>query len=284
MASSLFLFYDGKFLRSDKLLISPDNRSFRYGDGFFETMKWVKGRVQLEHFHMERLFHSLEVLKFKAPAYFTIGYIREALQKLVEKNQHHQLARIRITIFRGEGGIYDPQNHFPHLLIQTWTLNPSNNQLNENGLDIGVFTPAIKSADHFSGIKSNNYLPYVMAAIWAKEEHLNDAVLLNARGHIADATIANIFIIKNGLIKTPPIGDGPVAGVMRRFVIEQLRKHEYEVEEGSITPQELAEASEVFLTNAIYGMRWVKQLGESHYANDLVPVLFKKCLPPAGDF
>ncbi len=282
MVTALFLFYDGKLLRSDKPLITPDNRSFRYGDGFFETMKWSRGRILLEQNHMERLFRSLEVLKFKAPGYFTADYITHAVQELVKKNQHHELARVRITIFRGEGGIYDPQTHFPHLLIQTWALNPSNNRLNENGLEIDVFKDAVKSADHFSCIKSNNYLPYVMAAIWAKEQHLNDAVLLNAFQHIADTTIANIFMINNGFIKTPPLSDGAVAGVMRGFLMEQLRKQNYEVQEVSISPEELSGASEVFLTNSIYGIRWVKNFGKSGYVNQLVPHLYKTCINEIG--
>ncbi len=276
MVDSLFLFNDGKFLRTGKPLISPDNRSFRYGDGFFETIKWHSGKILLEQYHMERLFHSLEMLKFNPPKYFNPGYISQAIHALVQKNQHHHLARVRVTIYRGDGGIYDEQNHYPHILIQTWDLNESNNRLNENGLEIGIFSKAIKSADHFSMIKSNNYLSYVMAAIWAKDQKLNDAVLLNNNGHLVDTTIANIFIITNGIIKTPPITDGPVAGVMRKHVISQLKKHEFEVVESSISVVDLENAAEIFLTNAIYGMRWVKKMGEKHYTNDLTLHLYTK--------
>ena len=276
MPKTLFLFHDGKFLRSDKLLISPDNRSFRYGDGFFETMKWKNGQVMLQQLHLERLFHSLELLKFKPPNYFTAEYIIQAIQELVKKNQHHNLARIRLTIFRGEGGIYDHQNHFPHLLIQSWDLNESNNKLNENGLDIDIYRLSVKSADHFSSIKSNNYLPYVMAAIWAKEQHLNDAILLNADGNIADATIANVFMVKDGFIKTPPLSDGAVAGVMRRHLLNQLNHLGYEVQETSIAPADLLQASEIFLTNAIYGIRWVKQLGNTPFSHQLTEKIWKE--------
>ncbi|TAH11672.1 MAG: hypothetical protein EAZ12_03680 [Sphingobacteriia bacterium] len=278
MVDSLFLFSDGKFLRTGKPIISPNNRSFRYGDGFFETIKWNSGKILLEQYHMERLFHSLEILQFNPPKYFNPSYISQAIHALVQKNQHHHLARVRVTIYRGDGGIYDVQNHFPHILIQTWDLNESNNRLNENGLEIGIFTKAIKSADHFSMIKSNNYLPYLMAAIWAKDHKLNDAVLLNNNGHVVDSTIANIFIISNGIIKTPPIFDGPVAGVMRKHVITQLKKHEFEVAESSISLVELEKASEIFLTNAIYGIRWVKKLGENEYKNDLTLHLYTKII------
>lgn len=280
MSVAQFLFSDGKILKNNKLLISPNNRSFRYGDGFFETMKWLKGKILLEQLHLDRLFHTLELLKFKPPSYFTAEYLVNAVQALVAKNQHHQLARVRITIYRGDGGIYDEQNHFPHLLIQTWALNETNNRLNENGLEIDIYAAAVKQADHFSLLKTNNYLSYAMAALWAKEHHLNDAILLNAQGYVADATIANIFIIHNGLIKTPALSEGPVAGVMRKYLLKQLRLNGYEVQEGAVTAEDLANASEVFLTNAIYGMRWVKQIGKHAYTHQLVPHLYKEMIAP----
>jgi branched-chain amino acid aminotransferase len=183
-----------------------------------------------------------------------------------------------VTIYRGDGGIYDEQNHFPHLLIQTWTLNPMNNRLNENGLEIDIYAAAVKQADHFSLLKSNNYLGYTMAALWAKEHHLNDAILLNPQGNIADATIANVFIINNGTIITPALSEGPVSGVMRRYMLKQLQERGYEVKEGIVSVDDLANASEVFLTNAIYGMRWVKQCGKNAYSHQLVPHLYKEIL------
>lgn len=282
MPKPLFLFYDGKFLRSNKAFISPDNRSFRYGDGFFETMKWKNGAISLQQLHIDRLFYSLDLLKFKPPSFFTSNYILQAIQELVKQNQHHSLARIRVTIFRGEGGIYDQQNHFPHLLIQSWNLNEANNLFNENGLDINIYKLAVKSADHFSMVKSNNYLPYVMAAIWAKEQHLNDAILLNANGTIADATIANVFIVKDEFIKTPPLQDGAVAGVMRRHLLNNLPLLNYPVKETPIFPQDLLNASEIFLTNAIYGIRWVKQLGNTTYSNTLSARLYKEIMHRIG--
>ena len=280
MADAHFLFSDGKVLKHDKLLISPNNRSFRYGDGFFETMKWHKGKVLLESLHRERLMITLERLKFKPPSFFTADSIFQAIQELVKKNQHHVLARIRVTIYRGDGGIYDAQNHYPHLLIQSWDLNESNNKLNENGLTIGIFKKAVKQADHFSLLKTNNYLGYAMAALWAKEQHLNDALLLNPQGNLADSTIANLFIVKNGLITTPALSEGPVGGVMRKYILGQLREKGYEVKEGIVSVDDLANASEIFLTNAIYGMRWVKQCEQNSYNHQLVPVLYREIIKP----
>ena len=276
MAGTNFLFYNGKITRSGAPLISPDNRSFRYGDGFFETLKLVNGKIRLANDHMERLFSSLVTLQFKPPAYFTPAYIKEHVEELAKKNGHEKLARVRVTLFRGEGGLYDVEDHFPNHLIQTWELNPANNQLNENGLVIDIFKDARKPSDLFSAIKSNNYLSYAMAALWAKKNKLNDALLLNAYDGIADATIANVFMVEDGLVKTPALTEGPVNGVMRKHILRSLRAENIPVEETKISVEELMQASEVFLTNAIYGIRWVKQLGDNGYTSQLAAWLHKK--------
>ena len=265
-------------MRSDQLLISPDNRSFRYGDGFFETIKVCKGKLVLANYHMERLFTSLDLLQFAPPVYFTPEYITEQVLALASKNDHQKLARIRITIFRGEGGLYDEQNHFPNHIIQSWELNPANNQLNENGLILDFFRDARKVCDHYSGVKSNNFLSYAMAALWAKQQKLNDAILLNPYDRVADATIANVFMVKDGIVKTPALTEGPVNGVMRKHILYSLRKMDISVEETSITGEDLSEASEIFLTNAIYGIRWVKQLGKNGFTNSFSKKLHKDCV------
>ncbi len=278
MAQSKFLFYNGKIMRSDQLLISPDNRSFRYGDGFFETIKVCKGKLVLANYHMERLFTSLDLLQFAPPVYFTPEYITEQVLALASKNGHQKLARIRITIFRGEGGLYDEQNHFPNHIIQSWELNPANNLLNENGLILDFFRDARKVCDHYSAVKSNNFLSYAMAALWAKQQKLNDAILLNPYDRVADATIANVFMLKDGIVKTPALTEGPVNGVMRKHILYSLRKMDISVEETSITGEDLSEASEIFLTNAIYGIRWVKQLGKNGFTNSFSKMLHKDCV------
>ena len=243
-------------------------------------MKLINGKLQLADYHMERLFGSLDKLQFQKPVYFTPEYLIEQISLLAKKNYQQKLTRIRLTIFRGEGGLYEVDNHFPHHLIQTWDLNPANNLLNENGLVIDVFKDARKVCDQYSSIKSNNYLSYVMAALWAKQNKLNDAVLLNPYDRIADATIANVFIVKNGVVKTPALTEGAVNGVMRRHMLHSLRKENIPVEETQLSVEDLLQASEMFLTNAIYGVRWVKQLGNNGYTNQLSSLLHKNFIKP----
>jgi aminodeoxychorismate lyase len=276
MHDKQYLDCNGKIFNADKLFISPNNRSFRYGDGFFETMKMINGKIMLADYHFERLFSSLDLLQFEKPNYLTVDYLKKNIEELAKQNRHSKLARIRLMIYRGDGGLYDAENHFPNHLIQTWNLNEANNSLNENGLMIDIFKESKKVCDNYSHVKSNNYLPYVMAALWAKKNDLNDALLLNSYYHIAEATIANVFIVKDGSVKTPALTEGCVNGVMRRHLLTCMRKENISVEETKIEVEELLQASEIFLTNSIYGIRWVKSCGTSNYSNELSAFLHKK--------
>jgi branched-chain amino acid aminotransferase len=166
------------------------------------------------------------------------------------------------------------------MLIQSWPLNPENNNLNENGLVIGDFTGGFKAADGFANLKSNNYLMYVMAAMFAKQQHWNDALILNHLGTYADATIANLWMIKDGKIFTPTLADGPVAGTMRQFLLDNLEEAGYSVVEKSITKKELAAADEVFLSNAIYGIKWVKQHENAVYVCNIAASIHASLIAP----
>ena len=263
-------------MKENQVFISPDNRSFRYGDGCFETIKLKDGHIKLFKYHWYRLIKSLAILKFQIPDYLTEPYLEDTIQKLVQKNNHQKLARVRVTITRGDGGLYDVLNHQPNILIQSWTLNPYQDRLNENGLVMDFFEDGRKAIDIFSNLKSNNYLLYAMAAIWAKEQKLNDAIILNSDGRICDTTIANIWLLKGKEIFTPPLTEACVMGTMRNFLLEKLKENGFTVNETVITKNDLLTADEVFVTNAIYGIKWVKQIGNKTYQSNQLPLLYKK--------
>ncbi len=271
---------NGKIIREDQCSISPNNRSFRYGDGCFETMKMIQGTVQFSAYHFERLFHTLELLQFECPKDFTPELLKQQIETLAKKNYHHKLGRIRLMAFRGDGGIYDVVSPKPNFLIQTWPINEANNSLNENGLIIDIYKDTIKSCDRFSNLKTNNYLGYAMAALWAKKNHLNDALVLNSHARIADATIANVFIIKAGQVVTPSMAEGCVNGIMRRHLVATLPTINIPIQEGALTVEAILSADEVFLTNSIYGIRWVKSIQSVTYQNTLTTTIFKKLIQP----
>lgn len=266
-----FLCYNGKYIPAANPIFTADNRSFRYGDGFFETMKVYQGHVLLADLHFERLLASLHLLHFDIPADFTKAFFVKQITDLCAKNNVSHLARVRLAIFRSDGGLYDPVNNLPNYIIQCWELNKSVLELNQNGLVTDIFPDVKKSCDKLSSIKSNNCLPYVMAAMYAKQHRLNEAILLNQYGRVADSTIANVFIVRNKVLYTPPTSEGGVCGVMRKYLLQT--ELPFKVEERVLDIDDLEMADEIFLTNAIYGIRWVGVFRDSSFGNATAAIL-----------
>ena len=264
-----FINFNGKIVDGESPVIGSTDHSYRYGDGLFETMKAKEGRIVYADQHFERLFTGLKTLKFKIPHILTEQKLLEDASKLCEKNNCNGLARVRLSVSRGSGGLYDGDDHCTFLL-ECWPLEQNNDQLNDNGLIIDIFPDAKKSIDVFSNLKSANYLPYVMAAVWAKENKLNDALVLNSKERICDATIANVFWVKDTQIFTTPLSEGGVAGVMRRRILNA----DQSVAESILTEDILLNADEVFLSNVITGIRWVKQFRNKTYVNRIASKLF----------
>ena len=223
-----FFIYNNKVYPANFAVISSGNRSLRYGDGLFETMKMVKGNIINKEFHFERLFNGLSLLQFEIPKTFNAPFLEKKIKEIAAKNKHNNVTRIRLMLFRGNGGIFDPENLLPNYIIET-SLLPDENQLNEIGLVVDVFPDARKSCDLFSNLKSNNYLPYVMAGLFAKKNKLDDCIVLNSFERVCDSAIANVFIINDNNIYTPPLTEGCVAGTMRRWMLERFDLKKYHV-------------------------------------------------------
>ena len=242
------------------------NRGYRYGDGLFETLKMKTGAILLANYHFERLFAGLSTLKFEIPRLFTKEKLEQDILNLCRKNDCAELARIRLSVFRGNGGLYD-EDKILQYTIECWPLNDSVNKLNENGLVVDIYPEAEKSCDKFSNLKSANFQPYSMAAIYAKENKLNDCLVLNTSGSIADSTVANLFLIKGETIITPSLEEGCINGVMRRHLFAELQNAGIKTLETSVSVSDMKNANEIFLSNAINGIRWVRQFRDKVYSN-----------------
>ena len=276
---SLFINWNGKKVIGNQVNISPDNRSFRYGDGCFETMKMVNGKLLLQQYHFERLFSSVERLKLRFSPILNSHELLLQINELAESNGHSSFARIRFTIYR-QGENKKKISSEAGYLIETMAGYEATQHFNEQGLQLGIYKDVQKSCDLFSFIKSNNYLPYTMAKIWANENKLDDSIVCNSFGRVADSTIANVFIVENGTIKTPHLSEGCISGVMRRHLIACFKSENLPFKEEPITIEQLLNAAEVFLTNAIIGIKWVAKIDKSEYTNATSAMLFENCIKP----
>ncbi len=264
-----YLNLNGKLTEAEKPVLHAGNRSFRYGYGLFETMLVHDGSIQLKAYHWERLFMGMKELHFDIPTHFTAAILEEQVLRTVKRNNAEKLCRVRLQVFPGNGGLYDGDNYQPEYLIECFQLDEHITELNENGLIVGIAEGFSKSIDSLSHLKSNNALIYATAARQAKQYKWNDALLSNTHGNIIESTIANIFWVKDEVVYTPPVSEGCISGVMRRHIIEILQQANIQIQESPLSKNTLLDADEVFLTNAIRGIKWAHAIEDSSYSNHL---------------
>lgn len=275
-----FFMFNGKYFPNTTKVIGPDNRSFRYGDGIFETIRVSWGKIPLGEYHFNRCFNGMNVMGFDIPTLFTTENLEKNILDLCKKNNHLESARVRINLFRGDGGLYDPESQRVNYIIQTWALPENYKEMNTNGLALTLYPLGRKSRDPLSNLKSNSALIYVLAAKFAKDQKCNEALVLNDAHNIADATIANVFWIKDGEIFTNPLSEGIVAGVMRQYIIDSLLQKDITVKEHPVNPEQMLIADEIFTTNSLYGIRWVGSFGEKKFGMAKTSQLYHDLIKP----
>jgi branched-chain amino acid aminotransferase len=261
----MFLNFNGEVREDGVALLRADNRGFRYGDGLFETMLVRRGKVRLGEYHFERLAGGMRLLQLEFPRPLSLDMLEGQIGELCSRNGlgADQPARARLTVFREGGGLYNAPDRDAAYCTEVGA--PGAAGWNEAGLVLDVFPGGRKACDVYSGIKSNNYLLSTQAGMFARERRLDDCVLLNSHGRVAETSVANIWWVREGRIYTPPLSEGCVAGVMRRWLLEALPAAGYSVREESVDPEGLASAEEVFISNAIRGIQWVRDFRGSRF-------------------
>ncbi len=277
MIKSKYICNAGNFVLSDSPVLTTQNRAFRYGDGIFETMHANGTIVQFFNEHYMRLMYGIEKLQMNVPAYFTSKYTNNLIIKLLNKNKLYQGAKIRLSVFRSDGGLYTPLSNNISFIIEAEELKHAKYTLNNKGLVIDIYDEIKKSINYFSDIKSSNALLFVLAGIYKQKNNIDDCIILNQENKIVEAVSSNIFIVKNHQLYTPALTDGCIPGIMRTQIIKTALSLNYTVfDDCNIKPDELLSADEVFLTNAISGIRWVVAYKNRRYFNKTSKILINK--------
>jgi branched-chain amino acid aminotransferase len=260
-----FINLNGKLLPAAVPALQADNRCFRYGYGIFETLLVRQGRVCFAERHKRRMNLGLDLLALQRPLHFDRDLFDRHIPATVKKNGLEKACRVRVQLFGGSGGIFDHPSDGAQFLIECLPVSDTVTKLNENGLVVGMAEGLAKTTDASANLKSCNALIYVLAANMAREQRWNDALIPNAYGRVVESTIANLFMVKDGVIFTPPLAEGCVAGIIREVVLEQFPDTVCQ----PITREDLQQADEVFLTNAVKRVKWVRTFGDNNYSCDV---------------
>jgi branched-chain amino acid aminotransferase len=258
--------YNGRLVSPETPVFQAGNRGFRYGDGVFESLFFDGARMPLLHLHLQRLFAGMQALGMRRPPHYESVFFEEEIRKTLIPGRPQ---RVRLSVFRKEGGLYLPHTDEPEFLAEAspWQepRSPFPAFLPQSG-----FLPAIPVAPNLlAPFKTANSLIYILASRLRKVKGWEEGVLLNLEGRIADGCYSNVFAFRKGALITPTVQEGALAGVMRSVVLRVAEKKGLPVEVRPIPVNEWLEADEIWYTNALNGVRWVHQFENRRLENEV---------------
>lgn len=262
-----YINYNGTAIDADLPVLTADNRAFRYGDAVFETIRLMHGDVLYLDKHLKRLVKGMTTLGMKVPDNYTMHYFYLLIRHLDQVNVLNGNARVRLEVFRNEGGYYSPASNEVSFLIQVEPMKEKEYVMNETGLKIDIYKELKKPVNKLSPFKTSNALLHVLAGIYKTGNHLDDCIILNTGERVCEAIGSTVFMIKGEQLFTPSLSEGCVDGVMRDQLIALLKEQGKQVIEKEITVDELLNAEEIFFSDVINGIRWVGACKHKRYFN-----------------
>lgn len=244
--------YNGALIEKESFQLSKNNRGFCYGDSLFETIRIEEGEICFLEDHYFRLMASMRMIRMEIPMSLTFEYLEKQILNLIKLIGESEVTKVKITVYRKEGGLYTPDTNEIEFLIEAFDTKSEVKPVYE----IDIYKDHYVNSGLLSTLKSSNRLLNVVASIYAKENDLDACILINEDKKIVETTNANIFLIKGTVIRTPKLLDGCIKGIARKKIIEILEKNaNFEIIEESISPFDIQKADEVFLSNAIVGVQ-----------------------------
>lgn len=241
--------------KGDKLF-DTGNRSLKYGDGLFETMKLVKGQIMFWEDHLARLNRGMDHLGFDYAAKDKAFWEKE-IEKIIVKNYYTE-AKLRLIVFRDSPGLYTPMSNRAGFILEGIRYDKAAYDFNPEGITLGVYEDELKPITPMSNHKTTSALLFVLASKYKKDQGLDEVVVLNTAKRVCEGTASNVFVRIGDKIITPALEEAPLDGVMRKQIIKYFSQKNIEFEEGQIELKELDKADEIFLTNTISGVQGVK--------------------------
>lgn len=269
---------NGTLQTEDNTSLSTENRGYKYGDALFETLKVVHNKILFWEDHYFRLMASMRILRMEIPMNFTMEFLESEILKTIEANAlSNSTARIRLNVHRKDGGKYLPENNSIDYNILTEKLDVNFYSFNENVFVVDLFKDYFVAPGLLSTLKTNNKIINVLGSIYAKENNFDNCLLLNTNKNVVEGLNGNLFLVKDKIIKTPPLEDGCLKGIMRKQIIEVINALDgYEISETSISPFELQKADELFVTNVIIGVQSISSYRKKEYETTAAKTIVNK--------
>lgn len=268
-----YILYNDEFILADQPVLAVSNRGFKYGDGLFESMRMINGKLKHPEQHAARLREGMVALKMDGSSLVDEYFLKQKTAELAKKNKYKGNVRFRLSVYRKGEGLYTPESNKSGYVLESTMLNESDYQLNKKGLIIDVYDELTKPINILSNYKTSNALIYVMAGLFKQQHRLDDVFMLNQHGFLCESMSSNVFVVYDKQIYTPALSEGCVAGVMRNVVMDLAKDNGIAIIEAQLNPEVLKEAEEVFVTNAVGGIRWVMGYGRKRYFNENAKLL-----------
>lgn len=234
--------------------ISPLDRGFAYGDGVFETCRYSHGAIPLWNYHRERLLRSAERLKIPLDERLLNQYLNSMLVYPSDANIAQAVVKITLTRGIGGRGYRIPDQVEPTYCIGIFQGNQLHTEQYRNGVAVRICNLRLSQTPILAGMKHLNRLEHTLArAEW--QDEFAEGLLLNAQGRVVEATVSNLFTVKNNQLYTPDLSTAGVAGIMRKTIIEKLAPalglncHIVNMELDFVRA-----ADEIFMCNSVYGI------------------------------
>ena len=270
--------YNGTLLPQEERVITNNNRAFKYGDGVFDTSKYVQGKLLFWEEHYLRLMAGMRILRMQIPMSFSMEFLEEGMLKLIaENNLESSAVRVQITVFHKDSQLYTPTTNTVDYLIETTPLTTPFYTLSEAPYEVELFKDFYVQADLLATVKHTNRMVNTLGSIFAEENDYQNCILLNYNKSVAGALDGNLFVVEGNTLRTPPLTDGAMNGITRKMLIKALAKvPDYKVVEASISPFELQKADELFITNTIVGIQPITQYRKKTYTREVAKNLLGK--------
>ena len=262
----MIVYLNGRFLPAESATISVFDRGFLYGDGLFESVRVYANHLFLWPDHADRLVRGAAALRLPLPE--TTDRLREAAEELLRRNQLSD-AILRMTVSRGPGprGYSIRGADTPTVVLAVYPA-PALTDTPPPAWRLITSRHRLPAADPVARFKTAHKLLHVLARAEAEEGGADEALLLNTDGHVTETSAANVFWWHDRTLSTPSLDAGGLAGVTRRFVMDQFRAAGWEVREILATPEDLRRASGVFLTLSSWGIVGVRSLDRTPWTED----------------